>query len=83
LAVDSNGNLFAAEDYYIASYTFGGIRSVLAGTGSSGFADGIGGSASFARPAGMAFLSNGTMVLADEANHIVRKITTSGSALFC
>jgi RHS repeat-associated protein len=53
--------------------------STLAGTGSSGFADGAGAQAQFASPEGLAFTSGGSLVLADSANHRIRRIAPDGS----
>ena len=53
--------------------------TTLAGSGSPAYGDGVGVSASFAVPWGIAVDSNGTVYVADRANQRIRKITASGS----
>lgn len=55
--------------------------STLAGaSGQSGSADSTNSSARFNEPAGVAIDSNGTIFVADSANHTIRKITRRGSS---
>lgn len=55
-----------------------GIVFTLAGSTTSGFADGVGGSAKFNQPLGFAIDGVGNFYVADELNHSVRKISQSG-----
>lgn len=55
-----------------------GSSSVLAGGGSAGFADGVGEAARFSEPAGLTALPDGSVVVADTANHALRRVTTDG-----
>ncbi|VDA99758.1 hypothetical protein S1OALGB6SA_831, partial [Olavius algarvensis spirochete endosymbiont] len=48
------------------------------GTGTEGFADGIGTEAQFNRPGGVAVGSYGNVYVADSNNHRIRKITPAG-----
>ena len=52
--------------------------STLAGSGTSGYADGTGTSAQFNSPIGVAVDGAGNVYVADRYNHRIRKITTSG-----
>ncbi len=44
----------------------------------SGYADGIGTAVSFRTPYGLTRDSKGTMFVADNGNHVVRKISSTG-----
>jgi sugar lactone lactonase YvrE len=50
----------------------------LAGSGTNGFADGIGTSASFNGPRGVAVGPDGTIYIADMYNNLIRKVTPQG-----
>lgn len=56
--------------------------STYAGTGSAGSSNGTSGNpqtAQFSAPEGIVFDSNGNMFIADRDNHVIRKITTTGT----
>lgn len=55
-----------------------GIVSTLAGDGAEGFADGLGSSAQFSSPGGIARDADGFIYVADAANHRIRRITPDG-----
>ena len=81
VAVDSNGNVYVAEqgNFTIRKITSAGVVTTLAGTaGNVGSADGTGAAASFNLPAGVAVDSGGNVYVADYANDIIRKITPGG-----
>jgi len=55
-----------------------GYTSTLAGSGSTGSANGVGTSASFHTPRGLAVDSGGNVFVADNGNSLLRKITPTG-----
>lgn len=75
IAIDSQGIIYVADtrNHKIRKITPDGVVSTLAGS-SPGFADGTGATAQFQVPAGIAVDSNGTVYVADEGNHSIRKI---------
>jgi len=84
VAVLSNGNIVVADlannrIRLVATSTYtlnSGVVTTLAGS-SQGSADGTGTAASFNGPFGVAVLSNGTIVVADQYNHLIRLVATS------
>ncbi|MSU28557.1 MAG: hypothetical protein EXS27_11680, partial [Pedosphaera sp.] len=79
VAVDGAGNVYVADQLNnrIRKITPAGEVTTLAG-GSQGFADGTGTAAQFANPFGVAVDGAGNVYVADELNHRIRKIITSG-----
>ena len=55
--------------------------SSLLGLPSAGNIDGIGSSASFNNPSGIAMSSSGTLFVADTGNNLIRQITPSGMVI--
>lgn len=58
-----------------------GVVSTLAGSGSFGFADGVGTAASFNGNGGLAFDSAGNVFVSDWDNHVVRRIAPNGTVI--
>jgi sugar lactone lactonase YvrE len=80
VAIDASGNLFVADtsNQRIRKVTSAGVVSTLAGSGAPGAADGVGTSASFNNPYGVAVDATGVVYVADYSNHLIRKITPAG-----
>lgn len=80
MAMDKDGNLYAADsrNNRIRKITPGGVVTTLAGSGTSGSADGPAGTASFNAPGGVALDSDGNVYVADTGNNLLRRITRAG-----
>jgi uncharacterized protein (TIGR03437 family) len=83
MAADSAGNLYISDRglNQIVKITPEGRTSVFAGTGQPGFS-GDGGpalAAALNAPAGLAFDAQGTLYIADSANHRIRTIASDGT----
>lgn len=81
IAVDPAGNIFVADwaNDLIRKITPAGAVSTLAGNGTPGAKDGVGDSASFYLPWGIAADTSGNLYVSDSYNNMIRKITPSGN----
>lgn len=81
IAIDKEGNLFVSDlgNHMIRKVTPEGVVTTFAGSGSTGFADGVGTSASFWYPRGLAFDSKGNLYVADGGTNRIRVITPEGT----
>jgi serine/threonine protein kinase, bacterial len=80
ITVDENGNIYIADSHnnLIRKISPEGLVTTLAGNGSPGSSDGIGNSASFFYPAGIAVDRSGWIYVADTHNSLIRKISPEG-----
>lgn len=80
LEIDSQDNLYVADfnNNRIRKITPDGTSSTLAGSGVAGTTDGNGSSAQFYFPAGLGLDNQGNVIVADQQNHLVRKVTPTG-----
>ena len=81
VAVDSAGNVYAADTYNstIRKVTAWGVVTTLAGlAGTEGSADGTGSAARFGMPRGVAVDGAGNVYVADSGNCTIRKVTAAG-----
>jgi len=81
IAVDAKaGILYVSENHDIRTITNGQVNLLAGSTdGSSGnLIDGTGSNARFYRPYGLALDADGNLIVADAANHAVRKVTPDG-----
>ena len=77
VAVDASGNLYVADTGNNAIRRIDAITSkvtTLAGSGSSGFSNGVGTNASFGLPFGICVDGNTNIYVADTGNHLIRRI---------
>lgn len=83
VARDSAGNTYMADEYCscIRKITASNVASYYAGTwlGGVGFVNGAGPVARFRKPGGIAVDGSGNVYVTDTGNHVVRKITPTGT----
>ena len=80
IAAAPDGTIFVADAgdaHRIRRISTDGNVSTIAG-GSIGFSDGLGTSAAFSTPSGLALGPDGTLYVADTGNHAIRRITPNG-----
>ena len=80
ITTDALGNIYVADggSNTIRKVTRNGSVTTLAGNGSAGFADGVGATALFNNPGGIALDLNGDLIVADSSNHKIRRVTLAG-----
>jgi sugar lactone lactonase YvrE len=81
LSRDASGNLYVSEAYgnSISLVTASGVISRLAGNGITGYVDGPAANAEFNFPVGTAVDASGNIFVSDWGNHVIRKVTPSGT----
>jgi hypothetical protein len=82
VACDTNGNVYVADsaNNTIRKITSGAVITLAGFPGASGGTDGLGTSALFSQPSGIAADTLGNLYVADSANNTIRKITAGGVA---
>ena len=80
LVIDASNNIYVADsgNHAIRMITSAGVVTTVAGTGSTGVADGTGTAASFNSPQDVTLDSTGNLWVADTSNHTIRRITSGG-----
>jgi sugar lactone lactonase YvrE len=80
LAVDSDNNIYVSDllNLRIRKIDPTGVVTTIAGDGTVGYLDGTGTNSEFAYPDGLAVDSTGNIFIADQNNHRIRKIDSSG-----
>jgi sugar lactone lactonase YvrE/pimeloyl-ACP methyl ester carboxylesterase len=76
LTVDASGNLYVADtgNNKIKKITVAGVVSTIAGAGQAAYLDGPALSAKFSSPYGLAITAGGVLYIADQKNHVIRKL---------
>eukprot|EP00747_Dinoflagellata_sp_TGD_P179951 gnl/TRDRNA2_/TRDRNA2_31612_c0_seq1.p1 gnl/TRDRNA2_/TRDRNA2_31612_c0~~gnl/TRDRNA2_/TRDRNA2_31612_c0_seq1.p1 ORF type:complete len:529 (+),score=64.97 gnl/TRDRNA2_/TRDRNA2_31612_c0_seq1:52-1638(+) len=80
VAVDSGGNMIIADtcNSCIRKVTVDGMVTTLAGSTTTGSADGLAATASFGRPQSVTVIGDGSIIVADCNNNRIRKVTPDG-----
>ncbi|MES2695687.1 MAG: immunoglobulin domain-containing protein [Verrucomicrobiota bacterium] len=81
LVVDAGGNIYVADtsNHVIRRITSGNNVGTFAGLfGSAGHVEGVGPSARFSSPGGLAIDTFGTLYVADSQNQVIRKVNSGG-----
>lgn len=80
LTIDTEGNIYVVDknNHKIRKITSAGVVTTVAGS-SVGFTNGLGTSAQFNSPSGIAVDANGNLYITDTQNHKIRKIDTNGN----
>lgn len=85
MAVDGAGTLYVADNRNSTIrkvvFSTGAVTTLAGSAGSNGSTDGTGTAARFYGPEGIAIDSTGNLYVADQGNHIVRKVTASTGAV--
>jgi RHS repeat-associated protein len=76
LTVDADGNVYVADSGHnrIKKTTPSGTVTTIAGTGQTGSVDGPALQARFNQPNGLAITPSGVLYIADQKNHVIRKL---------
>ncbi len=77
LAFDAKGRLLVADasNHAVRRVAADGTVTTVAGSGNAGVSNGLGASATFREPGGVAVDAAGAIFVADRGNHLIRKVT--------
>ncbi len=80
IAIDPSGNIFVSDTYNnkIRKITPAGVVSTISGTGATGATNGAGNVATFNHPQGIVVDSAGDLLVSDQFNQLIRKVTPTG-----
>jgi len=76
--VGSSGMVYVTDSYMIRQISPEGLVTTIAGSSNSGSADGMGASAGFCLPIGIAQDDSGNLFIADSNNQTIRRISPDG-----
>ena len=81
LCIDASGTLFICDtgNHAIRTFTPFGPVTTLAGNGTAGFVNAAGTASRLNAPRGICRDPEGNLYVADDGNHVIRKIDTAGS----
>lgn len=76
IAVDGDGNVYVGDwgNHRIRKISPTGVVTTIAGDGQLGLKDGPAANAHFKYPCGLALSATGTLYIADQGNHCIRKL---------
>lgn len=78
IAVDGSGNVFVADWHTIRKVTPAGVVITIAGSTSAGFVDGTGAAARFNHPSGIVVDAAGNLLVVDNGNGSIRRVSPGG-----
>lgn len=78
ITVGPDGAIYVIDSNMIRKVTPGGVVTTIAGSSSSGYADGTGTAARFNTPRDLYVAANNDIYVADTNNHRIRKVTQAG-----
>jgi len=83
IAIDRFDNLYVTDiqNNLIRKITAAGVSTILAGNSTPGNVNGVGTVASFNRPRGLDVDASGNVYVADDMNHMIRKIIQTGYSI--
>jgi serine/threonine-protein kinase len=82
VVVTSSGTIYVSDTYNIRirAITPDGVVTTIAGSGTTGYADGQGLSAEFNAPTGLVLDAAGTLYVTDTYNQLIRRVTITDPA---
>lgn len=80
ITIDAQGNLYFTDysNHCVRKLTPNGVVTTIAGNGTAGFTNGVGSQAQFRNPYDLNMDPQGNLIVADQLNHAIRRVTMSG-----